>query len=190
MCDTIGEYFLVGAEQVKLVLRSVLKRTVPPLVYLNADLWTSKVIHQIFLGVHIFWKTGPDLKTSLLVVTLYAPPKVEDKQVSEWLLEYVLVVLKWYGVDPRHVKGATSDAGSDCKKTFNKLAQDHGWMWLWCFPHAMHFALVEWLGTNWITEKQQIPSPGGSLTKFAAFAVSMPAPLLAAKLSRTFNKSG
>jgi hypothetical protein len=32
---------------------------------------------------------------------------VEDKQASEWLLEYVLVVLKWYGVEPRHVKTAT-----------------------------------------------------------------------------------
>jgi hypothetical protein len=54
---------------------------------------------------------------------------VEGKQTCEWLIEwlieYVLVVLKWYGVDPRHVKGATSDAGSDSKKTFNKLAQEY-----------------------------------------------------------------
>jgi hypothetical protein len=115
-------------EQVKLALRSVLKRTVIPLVHLNADLWTSKVSHQKFLGVHIFWKTGPDLKTTLIVVTLYAPPKVEDKQESEWLFEYVLVVLKWYAVEPRHVKGSTSDAGSDFKKSFNKLKQELGWM--------------------------------------------------------------
>jgi hypothetical protein len=35
-------------------------------------------------------------------------------------LEYVLEVLKWYVIDPRHVKRATSDAGSDCKKVINK----------------------------------------------------------------------
>ena len=40
------------------------------------------------------------MKTALLTVTLYAAPKVEDKQESVWLLEYVLAVLKWYGVEP------------------------------------------------------------------------------------------
>jgi hypothetical protein len=63
---------------------------------------------------------------------------VEDKKVSELFLEYVLVVLKWYGVEPRHVKGSTSDTGSDYKKVFNKLMEEHGWMWLWCFPHGIH----------------------------------------------------
>ncbi len=113
----------------QLTLLSVLKRTVLlPLVHLNADLWTSTVSHQKFLVVRICGKTGTDLKTALPGVTLYTPPKVEDKHVSEWLLEYVLAVLKWYGVEPSHVKGATSDTGSDCKKSFNKLTQEHGWM--------------------------------------------------------------
>ncbi len=94
-------------------------------VYLNVDLWTSKVRHEKFLGVRIFWKSGPELKTALLEVTSYAPPKVEDKEESEWLLEYVLVVLKWYGVEPIHVKGATSDVGSDCKKAFHKLVEEN-----------------------------------------------------------------
>jgi hypothetical protein len=68
------------------------------------------------------------MKTAFLVVTLYTPPKQEVKQASEWLFEYVLAVLKWYCVEPKHVKGATSDAGSDCKKAFNKLAQEHDWI--------------------------------------------------------------
>jgi len=122
---TIGECFLVAVQQVKLVIISVGKRAVLVFVHLNSDLWTSKVSHQKFLVGRIFWKSGPELKTALLAVTSYAPPKVEDKTASEWLLEYVLTVLKWYGVEPRHVKGATSDAGSDCKKTFHKLAQEH-----------------------------------------------------------------
>ena len=67
----------------------------------------------------------------MLTVTLYAPPKAEDKQSSDWLLEYVLVVLKWYGVEPRQVNGAPSDTGSDCKRVFNVLVAQHGWMWLW-----------------------------------------------------------
>jgi hypothetical protein len=128
MRGTIDECFLVPAEQVKVALRPVLKRSVFTLVHLNADLWTSKVSHQKFLVVRIFWKSGPELKTALLAVTLYAPPKKEDKQASEWLIEYVLTVLKWYGVEPKHVKGATSDAGSECKKAFHKLAREHGWM--------------------------------------------------------------
>ena len=41
--------------------------------------------------------------------------------VSDWLLEYVLTVLKWYGIDPGHVKGDTSDSGSDCQRVFNVL---------------------------------------------------------------------
>ncbi len=71
MCATIGECFLVPAEQVKLVMRSVLKRAVLGVVHLNADLWTSKVSYQKFLGVRIMWKSGPDMKTALLVVTLH-----------------------------------------------------------------------------------------------------------------------
>ncbi len=114
----------------KLVLSPVLQRSVVTLVHLNTDLWTSKVSHQKILGVRIFWKSGPEMKTAFLVVTLYTSPKQEVNQESEWLFEYVLVVLKWYGVEPKHVKGATSDAGSDCKKAFNKLAQEYGWMCL------------------------------------------------------------
>jgi len=94
MRGTIGECFLVAAQHVKLAITSVAKRSVLAFVHLNADLWTTKVSHQKFLGVRIFWKTGPDLKTALLAVTLYAPPKVQDKAASEWLLEYVLAVLK------------------------------------------------------------------------------------------------
>jgi hypothetical protein len=139
---TIDECFLVAPQQVKLVINSAAKRAVLAFLHLNADLWTSKVSHQKFLGVRVFWKSGPELKTALLAVTLYAPPKGQDKAASEWLLEYVLAVLKWYGVEPSHVNGATSDAGSDCKKVFHKLARKHGWMWLWCFPHTMHCVLV------------------------------------------------
>jgi hypothetical protein len=86
MCGTIGECLLVVNEQVKFALRFDLKRSVLALVHLNADLWTSKFSHQKFLGVLICWKVGTDLKTALLAVTLYTSPKVEDKQVSEWLL--------------------------------------------------------------------------------------------------------
>ena len=88
------------------------------------------------------------MKSALLAVTLYAPPKVENKKASDWLLEYVLVVFEWYGIETGHVKGVTSDSGSDCKRAFNVLAAKHDWMWLWCFPHAMHCALVECLGTQ------------------------------------------
>jgi hypothetical protein len=173
---------LVTVEHVELVLHSVLKLSVLTLVHLNTDLWTSKVSHQKFLDVHICWKVGTDLKTELLAITLYTSPKVEDKQVSEWLLEYVMTVLKWYGVEPRHVKGGTSDTRSNYKKTFNKLAQKHGWMWLWCFPTQCTVSSLNDWSCNWITEKQQIPRSGGSLTKFVAFEVSVPAPPLTAKL--------
>jgi hypothetical protein len=70
MYGTIGECFLVTAEQVKLDLRCVLKHTVLTLVHVNADLWTSKVSHQKFLDVSICWKADTDLKTTLLEVTL------------------------------------------------------------------------------------------------------------------------
>jgi hypothetical protein len=126
MRGTIGECFLVAAQQVKLAINSAARRAVLAFLHLNADLWTSKVNHQKFLGVRIFWKSGPELQTTFLAVTSYVPPKGEDKTVSEWFLEYVLEVIKWYGVDPSHVKGATSDAGSDCKKVLHKLAQEHG----------------------------------------------------------------
>ena len=118
---TIGECFLVTAAEIKHTIRTVLKSTVLPAFHLNEDLWTSKVSHQIFLGVRIFWKSAEQMRTVLLAVTLYSPPKVESKQDSDWLMEYVLSVLKWYGVHPRQVTGATSDAGSDCKRAFNVL---------------------------------------------------------------------
>ena len=124
MRATIGECFLVTATQTKLAIRYPLKRVVLVPFHLNEDLWTSKVSHQIFLGVRIFWKSAEQMRTVLLAVTLYSPPKVESKQDSDWLMEYVLSVLKWYGVHPR--------------RAFNVLGSQHGWMWLWCFPHTMH----------------------------------------------------
>ena len=130
MRGTIGECFLVTAAEIKHTIRTVLKRTVLPEFHLNADLWTSKVSHHKFFGVRIFWKSVEQMRTALLAVTLYSPPKVESKQASDWLLEYVLSVLKWYGVHPRQVTGATSDTGSDCKRAFNVLDSQHGWMWL------------------------------------------------------------
>ena len=45
------------------------------------------------------------MKSVLLTVTLYSPPKVEGKKVSDWLLEYVLAVLKWYGNRPETCQG-------------------------------------------------------------------------------------
>ena len=51
MSVTIGECFLVTAAQTKRAIRSTLKRAVLPPFHLNADLWTSKVSHQKFLGV-------------------------------------------------------------------------------------------------------------------------------------------
>ena len=114
MRTTIVECFWVSSANVKHVLLSVLKRTVLPAVYLNVDLWTSKVSHQKFLFVRVMWKSDPSSQqhcSQLLV--LYVPPKVQDKKASDWLLEYVLTVLKWYGIEPSHVKGTTSDTGSD-----------------------------------------------------------------------------
>ncbi len=71
-------------------------------------------------------------------------PKVEDNQVFEWLLEYVLVVLKWYGVESRHVKGENTTDGCVCGVFRTQYT-------------------VPWLNTwthNWIEEKQQIPKAG------------------------------
>jgi hypothetical protein len=59
MRGTIGECFLVVAQQVNLVINSAAKRVVLAFLHLNADLWTSKVSHHKFLGVRIFWKSGP-----------------------------------------------------------------------------------------------------------------------------------
>ena len=44
------------------------------------------------------------MKSALLTVTLYVPPEVQKKKTSDWLMEYVLTVLKWYGIEPGHVK--------------------------------------------------------------------------------------
>jgi hypothetical protein len=82
MRGTIGECFLclVAAEQVKLVINSVEKRTVLAFVHLNADLWTSKVSNQKFLVVRIFWKSGPDLKTAFLQSRRTRPQKWKTSQ--------------------------------------------------------------------------------------------------------------
>ena len=148
MRGTIGECFLVTSADLKHTIRTVLTHVVLSVFHLNTDLWTSKVSHQKFLGVRIFWKTTEQMKTELLAVTWYAPPKVEGKQASNWLMEYVLEVMKWYGVEPRQVNHATSDAGSDCKKAFNVLVTQHGSTWFWYFPHVIHCVLVECLGTQ------------------------------------------
>jgi len=80
----------------------------------------------------VFWKIGRELKSVLLAVTAYNPPKIDEKTVSEWFLELIVAVLTWYGIRAAHVSGATSDAGPDCKKDFSVLTRmQHGWTWLW-----------------------------------------------------------
>ena len=37
--------------------------------------------------------------TDELAVTLYTPPKAENKKVSDWFLEYALALIKWYGIE-------------------------------------------------------------------------------------------
>ena len=110
------------ASNVKQEIKSVIDMTLLPPIHLNADLWTRQVTGEKFLGVRVFWKVGKVLKSALLAVTAYNPPKIEDKGASEWLLEYILAVLRWYGVRAADVSGATSDAGPDCKKVFNVWA--------------------------------------------------------------------
>ena len=93
-----------------------------------------------FLGVRIFWLAYGmlEMQTALLACTIYSPPHVDtgwtSKRPSDWLLEYELTVLLWYGITPEMVPGATSDAGSDCKRAFNVYAHStHGWTWDWYF---------------------------------------------------------
>ena len=93
-----------------------------------------------FLGVRIFWLAHGmlEMQTAFLACTIYSPPHVDPdwafKRPSDWLLEYVLAVLLWYGITPEMVAGATSDAGSDCKRAFNVCARTaHGWTWDWYF---------------------------------------------------------
>ena len=131
--STIGEIFLVSASNVKQAIKSAIDIALLPPFNINADLWTSKVTGEKFLGVRVFWKIGRELKSVLLAVTAYNPPKINEKTASEWLLEYIVAVLTWYGIGTAHVSGATSDTGPDCKKAFNVLAhKQHGWTWLWC----------------------------------------------------------
>ena len=131
--STIGEIFLVAASNVKEAFKSAIDIALLPPFNINADLWTSKVTGEKFLGLRVFWKIGRDLKSVLLAVTAYNPPKVDEKGASAWLLEYIVAVLTWYGIGAAHVSGATSDDGPDCKKAFNVLARmQHGWTWLWC----------------------------------------------------------
>jgi hypothetical protein len=141
--STIGEIFLVSASNVKKAIKSAIDVALLPPFHINADLWTTKVTGEKFLGVRVFWKIGKVLKSVLLAVTAYNPPKIEDKGAFEWLLEYIVAVLKWYGIGAAHVSGARSDAGPDCKKAFNVWAHiQHGWTWLWCVTlHANMYTL-------------------------------------------------
>ena len=115
--STVGEIFLVTESNVWQGIKSVIDVSLlPPFFHLNADLWTSKVTGEKFLGVRVFWKIGKTFKTVLLVVTSYNPPKVEGKEASEWLLEYIVQVLRWYGIRTIDLSGTTSDAGPDWQK--------------------------------------------------------------------------
>jgi len=91
--STIGEIFLVAASNVKQATKSAIGIALLPPFNINADLWTSKVTGEKFLGVRVFWKNGRELKSVLLAVTAYNPPKIEAKGASEWLLEYIVAVL-------------------------------------------------------------------------------------------------
>ncbi len=69
----------------------------------------------------------------MIPVTSYNPPKVEGKETSECLLEYIVEVLQWYGIRTVDVSGVTSDTGPDCKKVFNVWTRgQNDWTWLWC----------------------------------------------------------
>ena len=149
----VGEMFLAGAALIKDKLAKRTAAALLPGLRLNADLWTSKITKLKYLGVRVFWMSMGVMHTSMLACSVYAPPAVDPddatKQASDWLLEYIVAVLAWYGIAPEDVAGATSDAGSDCKRAFDKVArQFYDWDWSWCWPHATHTALVAAFGTQ------------------------------------------
>jgi hypothetical protein len=61
--STVGEIFLVAASNVKQAIKSAIDMALLPPIHLNADLWTSKVTGEKFLGLRVFWKIGRDLKS-------------------------------------------------------------------------------------------------------------------------------
>jgi len=71
------------------------------------------------------------------------------KKPAQWLLLYTLKVLEFFGIQPHHVGGATTDAGSDVRSAYSGHARtQYGWQWMWCMPHMIHCALVQALGTQ------------------------------------------
>ena len=157
---SVGEYFLTFGRGVQEQIRQLRDSHFLPSVHLNADLWKSKVSKVKFVGVRIFVLINAMLWSALLAVSEYAPPKDWDdqKEASQWLLEYVVAVLAWYGIKTTDVAGAISDAGSDCKKAFNVHArQKYKWAWSWCWPHCLDRVLLAACGTQ--AEKGRSSNP-------------------------------
>jgi hypothetical protein len=55
----------MAASNVKQAIKSAIDMTLLPLIHLNADVWTSQVTCEKFLGVRVFWKVGKVLKQTV-----------------------------------------------------------------------------------------------------------------------------
>ena len=159
--NLVAEMYLLMVAGIKKMVAGVIATALLPPFWINADLWTSKVTKAKFYGIRIFFKKEGQLETALLAVTLYSPPPKDTmvqipgeqdpsvKKPAEWLLLYTLKVLEFFGIQPKHVGGTTTDAGSDVRSAYSGHARtQYGWQWMWCMPHMIHCALVQALGTQ------------------------------------------
>ncbi|CAN0144047.1 unnamed protein product, partial [Scytosiphon promiscuus] len=133
-------------------LQKEIRAALLPIVYINTDLWTSKVSGDRYIGktvvlrlVRIFFIDSHGiLQTMLLAVKLFRPDPSLGKVTGRVVLLWLIQVLAQNGLRKSNIAGgAVTDAGADVRTGVGDAFDRE-----WCGPHMANRATIDGTGMS------------------------------------------
>ncbi|CAB1117218.1 unnamed protein product [Ectocarpus sp. CCAP 1310/34] len=124
------------------------RRALIPILYLNCDLWTSRVSGEKYIGVRVcYMNENMVIKSFMLGVKLFRPkPGVgmdDGKITGRVVLKWNAQVLGQHGLRNENFAGAVSDSGSDVSTGIAKAFRRE-----WCIPHMINRVTIDGTGMS------------------------------------------
>ncbi|CAM9198236.1 unnamed protein product [Hapterophycus canaliculatus] len=137
------ELYAATTQKFNTTLLKDVRRALNKILFLNCDLWTSKVSGEKFIGEYsvFYMDEKMIMRTFLLAMKLFRPGVILGKVTGGVLMKWCRQVLAQHGLRPTDFAGAVSDAGSDVSAGVGKEFCRE-----WCIPHMLNRATIDGTG--------------------------------------------
>eukprot|EP00904_Undaria_pinnatifida_P011834 jgi/Undpi1/7781/HiC_scaffold_23.g10254.m1 len=140
----VVELYAATPRVVTINLRKEISAALLPIVYINTDLWTSKVSGDKYIGLSIFYMDAKGIvQTMLLAVKHFRPAPSLGKVTGQVVMLWVRQVLAQNGLHEKDIAGAVTDAGSDVRTGVGEAFDRE-----WCIPHMSNRATIDGTGMS------------------------------------------